>query len=102
MLATDRGEARLQTQDTLDAIRALFGDLKTAQGFGRLYVAGFGDTAGTARLLDLAAAAGGTRPLRHQIARRRAEDFAAGNTAVLDGWVFSHTEARLFALTTLS
>jgi hypothetical protein len=35
-------------------------------------------------------------------ANRRAADFAAGDTVLLDGWVFARSEARLLALTALS
>jgi hypothetical protein len=90
----------------LAAIQILFRDLRRAQAFGRLYLIDNPDENASSELLRLAlgpASPGYARvsSLRQEIARRRIADFAAGDIAVLDGWVFSRSEARIFALTTL-
>ena len=102
MLAFGRGEARPQTQDTLEVIQALFGDLAAAQSLGYLYIAQGREPTGAIQLLHLALGSTPTASIRGRIARHRARDFAAGDMAVLDGWIFSRTEARLLALTIFS
>ena len=86
----------------LSGVQALFGNLAAARSLGRLYIAQNRDPAGAASLLRLALGSAPSGNLRPAIARLRARDFAAGDTAVLDGWIFSRTEARLLALAALS
>ncbi len=40
--------------------------------------------------------------LRRQIASKREQDFALGDTVILDGWILARTEARLCAFAALS
>jgi len=40
--------------------------------------------------------------LRKQISSKREQDFALGDTVILDGWILARTEARLCALAALS
>ncbi len=91
--------ARQSPRPIRNAIQALFDDLPAAQSLGRLYLAQNRDPAPLLRPAPGSEPAGA---IRARVARCRARDFAAGDTAVLDGWIFSRTEARLLALAALS
>lgn len=92
--------------ETLVVIRNIFRDLTAAQALGRLYLRGHPEESRLSDLLPLAlgpafAEVARGPDLRRHIARRRARDFIAGDIALLDGWVFSRSEARIVALTVL-
>jgi molybdopterin biosynthesis enzyme len=62
------------------------------------------DAARLRRLLDLAAEVSAQTlpgPEKERLAMRQCEDFRTGETVLVQGWVLSRTEARLYALAAL-
>jgi hypothetical protein len=56
------------------------------------------------QLLDLGAEASAATlpdPVKEKLAVRQSEDFRTGQTVLVQGWVLSRTEARLYALAAL-
>jgi hypothetical protein len=74
---------------------------------GRAYLDQTPQEANVARLrqlLDLAAEASAATlpdPVKERLAVRQSEDFRTGQTVLVQGWVLSRTEARLYALAAL-
>jgi hypothetical protein len=74
---------------------------------GRAYLDQTPNEANVARLrqlLDLAAETRATTlpgPEKERLAMRQSEDFRTGQTVLVQGWVLSRTEARLYALAAL-
>jgi hypothetical protein len=93
-------------------VRALFRQPKSAAFLGRCYLAQRPEERGSAILHDLIwrecteeekqAARAATASLQQVLNAAQLRDFARGHTIVLDGWVLSRTEARLYALAALS
>jgi hypothetical protein len=86
--------------------RALWRDPRAVRAVGRHYLAMARDEADRARLSGLVFGAAALPDdsfagLQRHIATRRARDFAAGDTVMLEGWILTRTEARLCALCTL-
>jgi hypothetical protein len=87
-----------------DRLAGLVADPDTARRLGR---AGLAAGADPARLQDLlealaSAAARGPASVRALLAAERRRSFAAGDVAIVDGWVLARTEAELFALIALA
>lgn len=91
-------------------LTAVFSHAASAAVIGRRYLALYREEADAAVLvarvagnarnyLRLADAAPGE--LRALLGRQQRQDFAAGRTVTLDGWILSRTEARLCALVAL-
>ena len=85
-------------------IAGLFHDTASAAAVGRRYLARFPHERDSGFLLRSVLA--GQTPatddgLRFHLARRRQRDFEAGRVVVLEGWLLSLTESRLFALVAL-
>ena len=62
------------------------------------------DAARLRQLLDLAAEVRASTlpdPVKERLAARQSEDFRTGQTVLVQGWVLSRTEARLYALAAL-
>lgn len=88
-----------------------FSSPESAAELGRAYLATASRESSPALLVDRIAAGlpNGYKVLRMAddgqlkslLARRLKEDFMAGNTVTVDGWVISQTEARLCALAAL-
>lgn len=88
-----------------EAVRGLISHRAQAERLGRIYLARHPDEASTAVLLRRLL---GPRRLRStadapsRIADGIGSDYAAARTVIVDGWILSRTEARLFALVALS
>jgi len=67
------------------------------RGIGRRYLAQYPHEADRAVLSRLVGAA----QTSASVAQRRASDLAAGDIAIVDGWILTRTEARIAALATL-
>jgi hypothetical protein len=95
---------RLTAADASSLLRGLISDREGAARLGRLYLAAHPTEARTGVLVrDLL---GPTEPTSvigasREVAARIRGDFAAGSTVVVDGWVLSRAEARLYALVAL-
>lgn len=84
---------------------------ESAAELGRAYLATAPRERSPAVLVDSIAAnlpaghmvlrTGDDKQLKSLLARRLKEDFTAGNTVTVDGWIISKTEARLCALAAL-
>lgn len=85
-----------------DELRALVRDRRTAARLGRRYLALSPGERDARRLERLLLDHASRSSARDQVARGLTRDFARGETVTLDGWVFSRTEARLFALVELA
>jgi hypothetical protein len=86
-------------------LRGLVKDGAAARALGRAYLAGGQAEAGAlrARLDALAAAAPrDAAGLREAVRAASARDLAAGDVAVVDGWVLARTEAEILALMALA
>ena len=104
---------RIDDDTATDAGRLVraFSSPESAAELGRAYLATASRERSPALLVDRIAASlpAGYKVLRTAddgqlkslLARRLKEDFAAGNTVTVDGWVISRTEARLCALAAL-
>ncbi len=109
-VATSPWKALVGTTPPRSAAERLAGLLKhpeSARPIGEAYLALAPHEASTARLVSLVAAGAAAESasdseLRRLVAAGVRDDFSAGRTAEVDGWVLSLTEARLFALVALS
>jgi hypothetical protein len=91
--------------DLAGLLRGLVKDGPAARALGRAYLAGGRVEASTlrARLDALAAAAPrDAAGLREAVRAASARDLAAGDVAVVDGWVLARTEAEILALVALA
>ena len=91
------------------AIEQLFANPESARAVGRRYLERFPEQASRALLLENSGLAvrhgqllNGEAVSRAAIDRRRKQDFLAGNTVILDGWILAQSEASLCALLALS
>ena len=94
---------------TAQRLAGLFADPRSARLIGREYLRGAPGEASAGRLVELIAgdvpggqsalAAAPDPGLHAFLGARIVDDFARGETAELQGWVLSVTEARLCALT---
>lgn len=117
------GLREAQTRDTVTApsdnhrlnnpieaqIEPLFSDVESARALGRRYLARFPDHADRALLLRRSGLADfpGDPPteatlLKTALDHRRKQDFLAGDTVILDGWMLAQSEVCLCALLALS
>lgn len=90
-------------------IEPLFSDVENAWAVGRRYLARFPDQADCALLLERSGLAGfqsnlptETTWLKKALDQRRKQDFLAGDTVTLDGWILAQSEVCLCALLVLS
>ena len=96
---------RLSEADAASLLRGLITDRDGAARLGRSYLDAHPTQARRAVLVrDLV---GPTEPASaadasREVATRIRNDYAARSTVVVDGWVLSRTEARLYALVALS
>jgi hypothetical protein len=91
--------------DLAGLLRGLTKDRDTAQALGRAYLASGRVEAGALRArLDalVAAAPRDAAGLREAVCAASAHDLAAGDVAVVDGWVLARTEAEILALVALA
>lgn len=89
-------------------LRALAQPAQSARALGRAYLAGCPAEASTRVLVDLVLSSLGLteralaeldeQRLHARLRLRIRDDFAAGRTASVDGWILSRIEARLMAL----
>jgi hypothetical protein len=84
-----------------ELLRALVRDRETAARLGRRYLALQPSEASEQRLVELIIDRRSRTPMRTQVAAAIKRDFAGRRTVVVDGWVLSRAEARLFALTAI-
>jgi len=88
----------------LPALAVLFSDPWGARAIGRRYLARYPAEA-DADLLKESLFSGlndtGPAGLRVRLAERRRQEFAAGQTVILDGWILARSELRACALLTL-
>lgn len=95
---------RMSAPDAASLLRGLITDREGAANLGRSYLAAH-PTEAQRRVLvrDLVGPAVPTSVSRasREVANRIRGDYAAGSTVVVDGWVLSRTEARLYALVAL-
>ena len=95
---------RLAGADAASLLRGLITDREGAARLGRSYLAAHPNEARRSVLVrDLV---GATEPTSasdasREVAARIRDDYAAGSTVVVDGWVLSRAEARLYALVAL-
>lgn len=86
----------------------LFSDPGSAEHIGRRYLALYPDRADLHSLLhelgpQLTATASRHDPLlRDHVSDQQRQDFARGDTVLIDNWILSRTEASLCALATIS
>jgi hypothetical protein len=96
---------RLTSPDTAGLLRGLITHRDSAAQLGRSYLDAHPNEARSAALVrQLAgpiALTSAERAAREVAARVRA-DYARGRTVVIEGWVLSRTEARLYALVALA
>jgi hypothetical protein len=95
---------RLSGADAASLLRGLITDRDGAARLGRSYVAAHPSEARSGVLVR--GLVGATAPTSvsgasRKVAARIRGDYAAGSTVVVDGWVLSRTEARLYALVAL-
>jgi hypothetical protein len=93
-------------------LASLFAAGTSARTLGRAYLADRREERRAAALVDGVGATlpGGRRTLqrasdaelRQLLHRRIADDYAEGRTVLVDGWLLSRTEGRLFALAVLA
>jgi hypothetical protein len=93
-------------------VRLLFRQPGSAAFLGRLYLQKQPEERSGTALRDLIwrecteqeqwVARTGQQALQQVLSARQTRDFASGQTVLLDGWVVSRTEARLYALAALS
>lgn len=89
-------------------LRALVPQPRSAHRLGRAYLAHYPGEEGPGRLTRLilatlgldegAVAVRGEPELRAALATRIRDDFATAQTVMVDGWILSRTEMRLYAL----
>ncbi len=95
---------RLSGRDAASLLRGLITDGEGAARLGRSYLAAHPTEARRVVLVrDLVGPTVPTSARRasREVAARIRTDYAAGSTVVVDGWVLSRTEARLYALVAL-
>jgi hypothetical protein len=95
---------RLSGAEAASLLRGLITDREGAARLGRSYLAAHPTEARSGVLVrDLVGAIEPTSVsgASREVADRIRGDFAAGNTVVVEGWVLSRTEARLYALVVL-
>ncbi|MFC6671849.1 hypothetical protein [Marinobacterium aestuariivivens] len=102
-------ESRLSLQSIETAIEQLLFDPAGARAIGRRYLERFPERANPALLLEHSGLAmrqnpppGGGAGSKTAIDQRRRQDFLAGNTVILEGWILAQSEASLCALLALS
>lgn len=95
--------------DAAARLLSLLAHRDSAARIGRLYLRRFPGEADARRLASMilgqasapAAAPSAPDALRRQVAQRRRQDFATGETVRVEGWILSRSEARLCALAAL-
>jgi hypothetical protein len=95
---------RLSAADAASLLRGLITDRDGAARLGRSYLAVHPSEARGGFLVhDLVGATVPTSVIgaSREVAARIRDDYAAGRTVVVDGWVLSRAEARLYALVAL-
>jgi hypothetical protein len=101
-------DSALTESDSADRLLALFSDPASAASVGAKYLADRGDNADEATLLaelvagdeSMLARMDAMSPtgLRRYVREKIRQDFVAGRTESVDGWVLSTSELRLYAL----
>lgn len=87
-------------------VEMLLGNVADAREIGARYLAAVPEDADPARLAaqlfqgmqDVPYAPAEWAALRRRIRERLQQDFASGDTLIVDGWILARTEARLCAL----
>lgn len=93
-------------------LKKLFKNRESAAAVGEAYLAAFPKEASAGKLIGALETENGWQPLElastgkrkfNQLVKRSVtDDFRAGKTVLLDGWMLARTEARLCALVSLS